>query len=224
VVITIIVILMSLTAAAIIKFREVGPRSATRTNNGKIVGSLGTQWKAVNDRAEKEALTPTLLDGTSNTFYTQAMVGATSTADPAVRLRYKGLKLLQAFPTSFSEALQPNYPNTVTPWPGYVNYLSALGITTANAATAAAPEVQSAVCLLMIIKVGPSSNLNPDDLGPAVGLLPLAGLGVTTTGIKDGWGNAVIFDRGAPGGGPRLTSAGSDGQFGTWDDIVTINP
>ncbi len=219
VVISIIAVLVGLTAAAVIKFREAGPRSATRTNNSKVLGCLNTQWKAVKDRAQKESMTAP----GNGTFYAVALTRGTSAADLRVRQEFIRLKLVQAFPTNFAEALQPNYPNTVPAWPAYVKYLKDLGIDTSNAATAAPLEVQSAVCLQMIVEVGSGSTLTGDDLGRMSNPATL-NTGVTARAIVDGWGNPLLFTRLAGDSGPSLLSAGADGRFNTADDILTVNP
>jgi len=240
VVLSIIAVLAALTTAAVMRFREAGPRKATSANLGKILTALNEQWKAVRDQAASESKT----SAANQPFLTQAQVknGNKPATDPTVKKYYVKLKLIQAFPTSFSEALAPD-GNTALAWQSYVRHLASLGVTSANAGTwSSTPlEVQQSVCVLMILEKGPRNNgTTRDNLGTtAWGTQTLAN-GQDAPAIRDGWRRAVLFTRSYQGQTdttPALLSAGSDGKFGVdattfvqttpgdaGDNIEVVNP
>jgi prepilin-type N-terminal cleavage/methylation domain-containing protein len=234
VVVAIIAILVAMTAAAVMRFRGAGRGSATKTNLGKVHAKLLDQWKGVTDKANRDSIEA------AGSYGTQAKAaGGPDMA--AVRNRYVQLRQIQAFPTNFNEAFWPDpswkpaTPQATAPnaWSGYVNYLKEFGIRPDNELGAGgwgtlSPDVQASVCLLMIISVGPSNTgTTADDLGPStVGQISLGGT-ATARGIVDGWKRPVGFVRTNNVGQTatiQLTSAGNDGKFNTFDDIVVSNP
>ena len=232
-VIVIIAVLIALSAAAILKFVDLGPYSATVSNMKKIKGAIDTQWKAIRDKADKEPL-PTTTAELSQLKTLAGVPPTTNLADPRLRETYIQLKLAQAFPTDFSEALNPcNVAPAmiatapVKPWSGYVNYLTTLNVTLANAATAATLERQQAICLLMALEHGPSqTGLSADALGTSA-VQRYAVLTTNAFGCADAWGNPLRFARGALvpaplptpppaliSAGPAILSYGKDGKPG----------
>ncbi|MBV9121767.1 MAG: hypothetical protein JO112_00225, partial [Planctomycetes bacterium] len=206
-------VLAALTTAAVMRFSTTGPRWATTSNLSKVLLNINTQWKAVREQAASESKT----SAANQPFLTQAQnkYAGKSAVDPSVKAEYVRLKLVQAFPTSFAEALAPA-GNASLAWPNYVRYLSNLGVTSVNDTTPL--EIQSAVCVLMILEVGPkNTEVGRDELRTtAVGQLKLAN-GKTAQGIVDGWRHAVLFTRGYNNQldqAPAFLSAGADGKFG----------
>jgi len=234
VVIAIIAVLMTLTAAAVMRFTGVGLASATKTDLGKVNTKLNEQWKGVTDAAHKDTLSDTN-DKQHNAYVQRAQMFGTSNADKAVRTKYVQLRQTQAFPTNFNEAFWPDaYWKPGSPsqsasyaWPGYVAYLNELGIRPDNESQwgAISLDVQASVCILMIVQKGPKAiEATGDNFGSAVGLVDLGSGFSQTRGVVDAWRRPVLLTRSSGGGGKSatltVTSAGKDGKFNTGDDIV----
>src|SRR4051794_2212138 len=110
IVIAILALLMTLATSAIIKFRNTGPLTATRSNLKSLKLKVDTQWAAVIAKSKTETIPP-------------AVAGALGypLSGPRARARFPQLKLEQAFPVSFTEVMNP--PN-LPAWPAYTAYLS----------------------------------------------------------------------------------------------------
>jgi prepilin-type N-terminal cleavage/methylation domain-containing protein len=220
VVILIIGILVTLTAAAVSRFSSTGPALATQSNLDKIRASLDKQWLAVRDGAETELMS------SNGSFQGQAMnnIGAAGFGDPRIRPEYVRLKIIQAFPTTFAEALYldpnlmpatPVQPNPVLAWPAYQNYLAKYNILYTNPSTwiTTPPQVQQAICLLMILQKGPkNTGLSTDDLGGSSVLnqFSLATLPAnsTATALVDSWGRPILLTRRYAETPPMIPKAG----------------
>jgi prepilin-type N-terminal cleavage/methylation domain-containing protein len=206
--VAIIAVLMALTAAAIYRFMDTGPYNATVANLSKVQAALDTQWKTVRDKAMKDSL-----NGID-----PSRLSVADLADPRARDNYVNTRLAQAFPISFAEALTPsvldNPPQPKAAYPGYETYLRKLlnamatpfGTLRTTAQRAAPPHVQQAVCLMMILEVGPGNvGLTADKIeGGMVQRLKTDLPDLTTpdpndkilaNGICDGWGRPVLFTR-----------------------------
>jgi prepilin-type N-terminal cleavage/methylation domain-containing protein len=236
IVLMIIVVLVGLLAAAVVRFSPIGPRLATQANLNKSRDYLQTQFTAVRSQLQNEQMTA---NAVNKDYLTQAQAAYSGAPpnDPRVRQEYMRLKLIQAFPTSFSEVFQPLGAATQAQdtWQFYVNYLAQAGVTAGNsAAWASTPRAtQQAICAYMILQGGPKNiGLTADDLGTgAVGSLSV--LNTTLQGLVDGWGRPVAFTRTydwSPSGSnpsgtmsPALLSAGKDGLFGVYDVSLTVN-
>src|SRR5690349_690140 len=91
VVIAIIGVLMTLTAAAVMRFTGVGLGSATKTNLGKVNAKLTDQWKGVTDAANRDTLEDTR-DLQHNAYAARARAFGTGNSDKAVRKAYVQLR------------------------------------------------------------------------------------------------------------------------------------
>lgn len=250
-VLMIILVLIALSAGAILKFLDTGPYSATVANMRKIKAAVDTQWKAIRDKAYNDPL-PT---DPNELTQLKALAGAPPTAtlaDPRLRPKYIDLRLAQAFPTSFVEVFNPcNVPPAslpfapVKPWQGYVNYLATLNVTVANVGSVTnSPQEQQAICLLMALEHGPlHTGQSADALGISavqrviVGVTSPSPMQAAASGCADAWGRPLLFTNRANGPAPAamapaMLSFGKDGKFGgTWtpnpdfgnDDISTLN-
>jgi prepilin-type N-terminal cleavage/methylation domain-containing protein len=228
VVLMILVILATLVTAGISRFSARGPALATQTNLDKARSALVNQYAAVRTAAQNDSLSASPNSTLANQAKTN--VGATSLQDPRVRTEYIRLKLIQAFPTSFSEAFWPDgnqqsgAPNA---FQGYVTYLGQANIAPGNSNTwnSTPPAVQESICVLMILQVGPrNGGLTADDLGTeAVGPVTIMPSQGQTQGFVDGWRRAVAFTRSYDGTPNTLAllSAGKDGLFGVYDVTLT---
>ena len=219
VVLSIIAVLAALTTAAVMRFSGTGPRVATSSNLGKVLTSLNGQWKAVRDQAAGPS--EPMTSNANQPFLNQAMTNTKRNvaADPRVKAEYVRLKLVQAFPTTFAEALDPaGTKNGNLAWPNYVRYLNKLGVNQANAVNAAWPDgadVQASVCVLMILEEGPKGGgATRDDLrATAVGPITLSN-GQVASAILDGWRRPIYFTRSYNGQTDKalaLLSVGNDG-------------
>jgi len=211
VVIAIIAVMMALTTAAVIRFRETAVRSSTNTSLTKVSSAMRTQWTAVREQAEKETMDTKISGGAS-----------------VPRAQYVALRQAQVFPMALQEIFAPGAGDPQVPLSAYVTFLkNEYGITALNYSTVPA-ESQRAICALMIVQVGSkNSALSADDLGPAVGQVPLgATLNRSGQGLVDGWRRPVLFTRQYNNtfASIALLSAGRDAQFGVADYAsFTIN-
>ncbi len=255
IVVSIIAILVALSASAIMRFGSTGQTIATQRNLDKILASLNAQYRSVTSQAQGEPMTtlanqPFLDQAVKNvnmSLSTLVPPQYVTQRDPRVRKEYVRLKVVQAFPMSFAEALAPG-GNAALAWKGYVNYLTPLQITTLNAYSVQVTDVrggqpawqgQMAVCVLMILQRGPqNAGLTADDLGVSVvGQLTLSAAGIPSSnvqGVLDAWGRAIVFTRryGEPAPLPlfpyadqdlALLSAGRDGLYGV-SKLLAVAP
>jgi type II secretory pathway pseudopilin PulG len=192
IVITIMVALMALTAGAVLKFLDVQQATNTQSTLDRVQSQLTRAWSKVKDAAYKEPINPAIF------LWIQTNIAGTDpNATGRVRVIYVKLKLRQAFPMSFNEALTPptvaGNPCPLPPLPAYVTYLNSLGITGSSAATL---PYESSACLLMALQRGVSgAGINPSELttGGAAGSLsfPLGTLNYLT----DAWSRPIYFTR-----------------------------
>jgi len=215
VVITIIVALMALMASAALKLIEVQQTTNTQSTLDRVQSQLTRAWSKVKDEAYKETIPPAIY-----TAIQSSLTMPDANAPGRIRVIYVKLKLRAAFPMNFSEALNLPYTNPtlgamgynpvvgqspVPALPGYVSFLSNLGITGSTGAS-----YESSACLLMALQRGASgAGINPDDLttGGAAGSV------VTPSGnnlpyLNDAWGRPIFFSR-APTGSLYLNPAGA---------------
>src|SRR5262249_19329624 len=122
VVISILVLLVALSAAATLKFMGVQQGSNTKTALVKLQSQLDAQWAAVTQRAKDESIPDSVRDNADFA----AMAGSDAHADARARVLYIKLKQRQMFPMTFDEALNP-YP--LPPLKPYVVSLQGLGVT-----------------------------------------------------------------------------------------------
>jgi len=192
IVVAIIAVLAALTTAAVFRFRVTGPRLATTTNLNKIKGSFDSQWNAVVSQAKKDTLPANFL------AYAQwRNPSVTSLADPRAQPLYIELKLAQAFPSTFAEALDPtggysNPPSWAQAHDSYKKYLKSIGITSGTT-----DSTQTGVCLMMALERGPHhTEVTPESLGgTAAKLLTLDTNPNQAWTCVDGWGQPLLFSR-----------------------------
>jgi prepilin-type N-terminal cleavage/methylation domain-containing protein len=203
VVMAIIAVLAGLTSAAIVKWLSLGPRNTTRAVLKSIKSKLDTQWEAVRDAASRDS-------GLEFQGFKATMPGQ---SNDAIRAAYIQAKLMQAFPTTFAEALNPA---PLAPLPQYKTYL---GVTTGNPSNAGTAPFEGAVCLMMILSVGPKTNASADEFATKADFTLANGLVVK--GLTDGWNTPMAFARSATGG--VVTSAGPDQNMATTADNLDTN-
>src|SRR5262245_8427078 len=156
VVMTIIAVLLALSAAATLRFLGVQQSSNTKTTLTKVQGELDKQWAAVTDQARNEPIPPSVEASIKST-----LAGSDANASRRVRVIYIKLKQRQMFPMTYGEALNP------APLPAvqtYVTYLKQRGITTATSGGPLPHE--SSACLLMAMQRNPAGGgVKAEDLG-----------------------------------------------------------
>jgi Tfp pilus assembly protein PilE len=218
--VTIIIVLVALSATAILRFRQVGPFQATSTNLNKIKGHLDEQWKSVLNKANSDPIN-----------LTPAQLGVTSLVHPDARKNFVAKRLAQAFPISFVEIIQ-NPPPNMGAWPPYVRHLQSLGITTAAQASAVPADVQQGVCLMMILELGPqNAGVTADSLGTSATGKVALGNGQEALACLDAWGKPLLFSRNYKGTTNLLgiVSMGANARAGVTVDVNnagnhTLNP
>lgn len=208
VVISIMAVLMALTASAVMRMTGVQQENNTNTTLRYLSSLLDKQWKIVVD----QSMNPnSKTDPPTNVTAVTAVIPATIVGTPATdqeaqaevdkrsRIIYTKLKLRQEFPMNFWEVLNP------APMGGnpiYQKTLNDAGITapTLGNGNAAPNKWESAVCLWMALKQSRSGiALNMDDLGPAA-LVDVRDplYGAVRPGLKafvDGFGEPLHFYR-----------------------------
>lgn len=201
VVITIIVILLSLTAAGTFRILDSSRSSATETLIQAVDQLLKKAWDKVVEDAKKEPIPPAVLNF------------ASGDANRA-RVIWIKLRLIEAFPQSYAEILQAplyqqySFGSTPLPLipsgqhhylPTYQRKLKQFNITIDNGARG-----HSAACLLMAlteINRGSGTSLNADQF--RIGDTDGDGL----PEFLDAWGNPLFFARFATGNGGDLQTA-----------------
>lgn len=192
VVITIIAALMALMAGAVMKVMATSQGNNTQSRLDSVQSQLSRAWSKVKDEAyyksQMNEIVPGLGIPVSQWILANlAQIGPTDpNAQERARVIYVKLRLRQAFPMSFNEALNP-FP--LPPMPGYATYLTSLGIAGSTPATA---TIESSACLLMALQRGASgAGINPEQIagGGAIGNLN----GITY--LTDAWGRPIFFSR-----------------------------
>lgn len=219
VVVGIIAILASLTAAGIFQVIEGQRQANTETTMRMVAKLLQSHVKAVLEKANKESIPQNVI----------AMAGN----DPRrARVIWKKLRLKQEFPMSFLEASDPNLyygapppppppplpsPSALTPADLPSLYKKALATlpATGNFNSSTKPFQESAACLLLALKQsrGGATALSPDELGS--GAIDVNGDGLKE--IVDGWGNPMAFFR-------FPTATGDPATPTVADELNGLNP
>jgi hypothetical protein len=207
IVLTIIVALMALTASAVLKYVGSQQEYNTQSTLDRTQSQLGRAWSKVKDQAYTEPIPISVASWIQNN-----LGGTDANATGRVRVIYVKLKLRQAFPMNFDEALNlatPNTGNLQSPLgalPAYKTYLFSLGITGSTALTT---NIESSACLLMALQRGVSgAGINPSDLmtGGAAGNYPIPNSSNNIPYLTDAWGRPIFFTR-VPAGCINLNPA-----------------
>jgi prepilin-type N-terminal cleavage/methylation domain-containing protein len=204
VVVTIITILLSLSAAGVLKMIGVQQSSNTKSELTRLQGEFGKQWGAAAHKFQTETLPPPAATAAWTTYTTvllpiagQGTAGITDATARARVLWVKG-RLKQTFPQTFSEAWNP------APFPAlsyYTNQLTALGYSATSPPTLPAQPFESSVCLLWALQRGESNvGVKVEDLGVASSIRDFkvpapAPAGTTVKGLVDAWNQPIAFCR-----------------------------
>ena len=191
VVLAIIAILISLTAAAV--FRTIGRQQTNNTKAllTKVQGEFTKDWRTAADKYATEPI-PNQGSLMGNAYYNTVLPMAGGDVKRA-KVIWTKLRLKQTFPMTFAEALNPS------PMPALSTYqtaLGALGYTPANTTTPKPWE--SSVLLLMALQRGMDGNgVKLEDLGVNSSLHDFGPtpMNQTVKGLVDGWGNPLVFVR-----------------------------
>lgn len=190
----IILILISLTAGAALRFMDVQRKRNTELTLSKLDSGLRQHWNAVISSAKDEAIPPAISTLAGN--------------DARARVIYIKLRLLQEFPTSFSEATNPA-GGLLQPRPSYQVALQGktlTGVTGVNAGAIAANKLaaESSACLYLALQQDRNgTRFNVDSL------LTSREVKTDPSGVKyivDEWGTPLGFFR-WPSGNPEITNA-----------------
>jgi prepilin-type N-terminal cleavage/methylation domain-containing protein len=178
VVLSIILILVGLSAAAAIGVMSYQRASNTEKELTTLDGALDQQWQTVIKQASKETINP-------QTFNRLLAMAAGNNAEKRARLIWVKLRLKQEFPMNFSEVA--NGPLATPAGSGflmstdlstkgtYASYLSSFTNPSISSSSNPSPygwPTESSVTLLMALKVGRSGNTFTEDLLPASAVAP----------------------------------------------------
>jgi prepilin-type N-terminal cleavage/methylation domain-containing protein len=183
VVIAILLILMALTASAVVRIGGTAQLKGTKTEVNFLGNEvLQKQWNALADRLAKEPIPTAIHDSILNN-----LAGNDQAAEKRVRIIYTKLRLKQTFPQSFYEILNPTAFD-LKPDPEYQLQLTTWGVTTASATP---QPYESAACLLMALRkgAGDATGINKDELNKYV-----AKFGQVEA-LVDAWGTPLAFCR-----------------------------
>lgn len=217
VVVTIIAILVSLSAAAVVRFITAQEISNTRTTVNKVYDRLNTSYKAYRQMFYKEPIPAVYHDWIQNKMAMGNPNDSNGLYDPnfeaRVRVIWVKMRYKQTFPMSFAEALNPA---PLPPLPTYQTYLGNLNITLAMVSNATYQQqtyqsrsnnkptaLESSACLLMALtQAQGGGGVNAEDMagGQSVASFSLVNerqrpIGKTISAFVDAWGNPLTFSR-----------------------------
>jgi prepilin-type N-terminal cleavage/methylation domain-containing protein len=193
VVLTIISILITLTAAAVLKLIPAQQQLNTQSTLTRLEGDLQRAYRSAADKFRTESI-PTATNAPAaptlgNVYYGAGGVLAIAGGDPnRAQVIWTKLRLKQTFPNSFAEALSPV---PMPPLSYYTTKLTALGY------TSAAPQPwESSVCLLWALQRGESGTaIKESDFGTGSLKDFVLPNGQTVKGLVDDWGMPLYFCR-----------------------------
>jgi prepilin-type N-terminal cleavage/methylation domain-containing protein len=158
IVLSILSILVALTAVAVLRFGGAGSQRATSARVAALTKKMQTQWLAVADKARRENMPANMTSAAGvnalmawgNLQPLSPGYSGLTVNDPRIRGIYVQARLSQAFPQSIREALNLNTGRTPPPssgpdpslnplgaWPGYVDYLNKYSVTGGGSASGA---------------------------------------------------------------------------------------
>jgi type II secretory pathway pseudopilin PulG len=200
IVLAIIALLMALSASAVIRYIDTQRKSNTQALLRTLAGQLDGQMRLVTERAMLE---PIGLNGPNASTIKSTILTMAGGNPERARVIWVKLRLKQAFPNDFTEALDPGgsvfAPSVFPPLPTFLNYLTAAGVSY-NAGTGTltgglGQPTESSVCLLLALQQGQSGmGLSAEDIGSSFIRDVPASTGRVRL-IVDGWNNPVIFCR-----------------------------
>ncbi len=206
VVITIILILLGLTAGAVLRYHDIQQKVNTEWLLGKLDSVLRQHWNAVIAQAKDEAISPQVTQ----------MAGTDAMAGQRARVIHIKLRLKQEFPMNCREAITatlPPRPQFSDPGiPAKPSYAAALPASVNGATDKNGNSIESAACLyaaLQLNRNGTSTSVDQILTGREVVTDP-------TTKVKylvDDWQNPLYFYR-WPYGNTELNPPGGALQPG----------
>lgn len=186
IVVSIIAVLASLSAAVYFTAIESQKANNATSTVTRVQKALSTQYDAVRKEALREPLPPPA----SNSQLLQAYNSVLSVAnnDPRLaRVIWVKLRLRQAFPINFSEALNP------IPFPSlYANQLSQAGITGSSSPP---DSLESSACLLLALQRSVSGGVPVDQVTKLATLSLTTSAGVTIPALVDTFNQPLAFCR-----------------------------
>jgi prepilin-type N-terminal cleavage/methylation domain-containing protein len=199
VVISILALLMALTASAVFRLSGSAQVDATQKILRKLDSGLDQQVKAVRDDIEKEVEA-----GKAASFFPNLPIDQRKT-------EYKKARMQQEFPTNFNEVLNPVPCGNgfLQPKQAYVRVVQPI-------AASVPAQDQGAICLYLALTQGRRGMVFP--IEQAVGASAIRSISGVNA-VVDVWGTPLAYTRGASGIQPYIVSAGSDKTWGTGDDL-----
>lgn len=223
VVIAIIGVLMTLTLAGIMRMISVGHTKTTETLLTKCGQTLLQQWSAMIDTARNEDAIPS---------DAQATLQAINADPQAVRDNWTQVRLVQQFPRTFAEAVNPTANGVkIAPDPVFLRYLAKKDgsgnpiFSGGNyvpvdipATTAIGNTYESSICLYLALSISRRGMVFDTGNFTEKEVIDVGGL----KAIVDAWGEPVKFSYDLTVTPPRpiITSAGADRRMGTVNDNI----
>ncbi len=228
IVLIVIGILMTITAAAVLRYLSTSQGYNSQSLIRRLAARLDSQMRLVSQQAMQEPIG--LVGPNASSIRSIVMSMANNNPDRA-RVIWVKLRLKQAFPNSFTEALNPDngYFNSVTsgvslpPLPTYKKYLNNAGVSYSMTTLTGGigQPYESSVCLLLALQQGQGGGgISAEEIGqPFIKDWPANG--TTVKLVVDGYGSPVAFCRwpwqcyvtnpsgSPPGSGPQ-TGANND--------------
>jgi len=193
VVVSIIAVLMTLSAAAVMRFLKVQYENNTKTILTKVGNTLNNRWNAAKDHYLKEQV-PSALSAQYAYILNNMAQGDANRA----RVIWVKFRLQQTFPMSFNEALVPAVLDPTSglkfpALPAYSSYLQSIGA--GSGSTAQTAPYEAAACLLMALqRAEGGGGINLEDLGAGATADSPAG-GPSFKYLVDAWGKPLSFCR-----------------------------
>jgi len=161
IVFSIIAVLMAISVGVYFQVMATQENSAIATMVTKVQNALTLQYTKVKQLAEKEPLPPPAANTTLRGIYNNTVLPAAGNDPVRARVIWVKLRLQQAFPMTFNEALNP----TLTPTDMFTQPLTNAGITVPFTAPTSWPSgVENSACLLLALKRNLSGGVSADEV------------------------------------------------------------
>ncbi len=190
VVLLVIGLLVALTAGTVVRVMDSQKKSTTQVTLNKIQSQLTKQWNAYKDvywREDAQRLYPNQ--------WNYVLSSLSQNDSKRARVIWVKLRMKQAFPATFSEALSPivlgSASVTLQPLPGYVTGLGTAGVTASDGGAC-----ESAACLLLALQQSPTGGgAKAEDLAGTSIRSFTTNNGKTVQAFADEWGSPLQFSR-----------------------------
>jgi prepilin-type N-terminal cleavage/methylation domain-containing protein len=222
IVLTIIAVLMAISAGVYFQVMATQENSATATMVTKVQNALTLQYAKVKQLAESETLPPPAANANLLGIYNNTVLPAAGNDPVRARVIWVKLKLQRAFPMTFNEALNPTIPQSL-----FTQQLNLAGIT---GPFTGPPGVENSACLLLALQQNVSGGVSADEVSK-LSVRPFAtGNGTSINALVDPFHLPLAFCRWPtgytvlnPGGNPQSGFNDPEDRLGTLTDPTWVN-